>query len=113
MIEQDGKTAKKRKISINAEQRVVDLHIEKLLKEHQYLPKYKVLQTQLAHFETQISLAIERQENNMIVIHGLGKGKLKQEIVKRLRFYPEVKTFKNEYDPRFGLGATEIIFEYE
>jgi dsDNA-specific endonuclease/ATPase MutS2 len=44
------------------------------------------------------------------VIHGLGKGKLKNEIATRLINHPEVKTFKNEYHPKYGFGATEIIF---
>ncbi len=113
VIEKEQSFEKKSKTSIHAEQRIVDLHIERLLDSHQHLPKNKILQTQLKHFEEQLSLAIQQKEASVIVIHGLGKGKLKQEIIKCLRFYPEVQTFENEYDARFGFGATKIMLEYE
>ena len=48
----------------------------------------------------------------MIVIHGLGKGKLREEVMRLLREYKEVAHFKNEYHPKYGFGATEISFEY-
>ncbi len=49
---------------------------------------------------------------NLIVIHGVGKGRLKDEIHEILKTKKEVKSFINQYDPRFGYGATEIIFQY-
>jgi len=102
----------KRTINIHANERVIDLHIEKLLPNYKRLHKSLILKTQLQHFESQLEEAIEQQEPKMIAIHGLGKGKLRSEIFKILRCYPQVKHFKNEYDHRFGFGATEIIFEY-
>jgi dsDNA-specific endonuclease/ATPase MutS2 len=46
------------------------------------------------------------------VIHGIGEGKLRDEIHDILRLKKEVKSFVNQYDPRFGYGATEIFFQY-
>jgi dsDNA-specific endonuclease/ATPase MutS2 len=46
------------------------------------------------------------------VIHGVGKGKLREEIHEILKLKKEVKYFINQYDPRFGYGATEIFFNY-
>jgi len=40
----------------------------------------------------------------------IGKGRLRNEIASRLVQMPEVKTFKNEYHPNYGFGATEVIF---
>jgi hypothetical protein len=37
---------------------------------------------------------------------------LRDEIHELLKLRKEVKTFVNQYDPRFGYGATEIFFEY-
>ncbi|MBK8471414.1 MAG: Smr/MutS family protein [Sphingobacteriales bacterium] len=54
--------------------------------------------------------AIRRREGIMVVIHGLGKSKLKQEIWKLLLEYTEVAHFDNDYDHRFGFGATLIEF---
>lgn len=109
LAEEQGKP----EVFINAAQRIVDLHIEKLMPSHKHLRNSEMLAFQLRHFEKQVAEAIERKEKNMIVIHGLGRGKLKQEIFKRMGLYPEIVSSKNEYDARFGFGATEIYFEYE
>ncbi|MGB1205826.1 MAG: Smr/MutS family protein [Chitinophagales bacterium] len=100
-------------VTINAELRVIDLHIEKLLKSYRHLRSGEILRTQLQHFEKHLEEAIKREEKSMIAIHGLGKGKLKSEIFKLLRCYAEVKNFKNEYHHLYGFGATEIFFEYK
>ena len=48
----------------------------------------------------------------MIIIHGVGKGKLKQEIHDLLKVKPGVKRFINQYSDFYGYGATEVFFEY-
>ena len=48
----------------------------------------------------------------MIVIHGLGKGKLRDEVHTILKQTPEVSRYKNEWSGRYGFGATEIRFRY-
>ena len=49
---------------------------------------------------------------NLVVIHGVGKGVLRDEIHSLLKTRKEVKNFVNQYDSRFGYGATEIFFQY-
>jgi dsDNA-specific endonuclease/ATPase MutS2 len=49
---------------------------------------------------------------DLIVIHGVGKGKLKDEIHQILKQKKEVKNFIHRYHPRYGYGATEIYFAY-
>lgn len=100
------------KVVINARQRVVDLHIEKLLPSYKHLKNGEILHIQIAHFEKELREAIRLREPNMIVIHGHGKGKLRQEIVNVLRQYPEICNFDNSYDHRFGFGATLIEMIY-
>jgi len=101
------------KVYINAEERIIDLHIEKLSKSYRHLTKTHILLLQLKECQKSIEAAIKRKEKNMVVIHGIGKGKLKKEVFKLLMNYNEVKNFKNEYNHRYGFGATEIFFEYE
>ena len=48
---------------------------------------------------------------NIIVIHGVGKGKLKDEIHEILRHKKEVKSFINRYTNLYGYGATEIFLK--
>ncbi len=98
------------KVTLNAHLRQVDLHIEKLLPAHKHLSNGEIIQVQLRHFKQQLEEAIRRHEGSMVVIHGLGKGKLKQEIWKLLLEYTEVAHFDNDYDHRFGFGATLIEF---
>ena len=48
----------------------------------------------------------------MVVIHGLGKGKLREEVHAILKQMPEIGRFKNEWSGKYGFGATEIYFKY-
>lgn len=88
----------------------IDLHIENLSSRKGKMSSSEKLQLQLDHFEQYIEKAIRLGVPRIYVIHGIGKGKLKNMIASRLIQMPEVKTFKNEYHPRYGWGATEVIF---
>ncbi|UPK67127.1 Smr/MutS family protein [Chitinophaga filiformis] len=90
----------------------LDLHIEMLVKEWRGLKNIEILAIQLNEFVHYLELAIVHHQHSMIVIHGVGKGKLKDEIHAILRDTPEVERFVNEYHPRYGYGATEIFFRH-
>lgn len=90
----------------------IDLHIEKLTDQYKYLTPADMLAIQLGEFQRQLDMAIARHQFSLIVIHGIGKGTLRNEVHEILRHTPEVKSFVNQYDPRYGYGATEIFFEY-
>ncbi len=91
---------------------VVDLHIEKLSHHWEQLSNLEILATQLSEFEKWYDLAIAHRQPSLIVIHGVGEGKLRDEVHDILKTKREVKNFINQYDPRFGYGATEIFFKY-
>lgn len=91
---------------------IVDLHIENLLTDWKGLSNFEILQTQLAHFDKVVERTIRNQHPTLVVIHGVGEGKLKSEIHQLLRQMKEVHFFENKYDPRFGQGATTIHFQY-
>lgn len=91
---------------------VVDLHIEKLTNDGQHLSNFEILTIQLKEFDKWYDLAVAHKQPSLIVIHGVGKGKLKDEIHNELKLKKEVKYFVNQYDARFGYGATEIFFQY-
>jgi len=90
---------------------VVDLHIERLTENWKGLSNFEILTMQLNEFEKWYDLAVQNHFQTFTVIHGVGKGKLKDEIHSLLKSRPEVKRFVNQYDARFGYGATEIFFE--
>jgi len=91
---------------------VVDLHIEKLSNNWYHLNNFEILTIQLKEFDKWYDLALAHRQPSLIIIHGVGKGKLKDEIHEILKTKKEVKTFVNQYDGRFGYGATEIFFNY-
>ena len=91
---------------------VVDLHIEKLSNDWKHLTNSEILSIQLKEFEKWYELALAHRQSQLIVIHGIGSGKLRDEIHDILRLKKEVKSFINQYHPSFGYGATEIYFQY-
>jgi hypothetical protein len=90
----------------------VDLHIEKLTHNWNHLSNFEMLTLQLQTFEKYYDLAVAHRQHSLVVIHGVGSGKLRDEIHEQLRLKKEVKSFINQYDPRYGYGATEIFFQH-
>ncbi len=91
---------------------VVDLHIEKLTDNWRRMSNYEIVSLQLKTFEKYYDLALAHHQPSLIIIHGVGEGKLRDEIHDKLRLKREVKSFVNQYHPNFGYGATEIFFQY-
>ncbi len=91
---------------------VVDLHIEKLTDNWRRMSNYEIVSLQLKTFEKYYDLALAHHQPSLIIIHGVGEGKLRDEIHDKLRLKREVKSFVNQYHPNFGYGAAEILFQY-
>lgn len=91
---------------------VVDLHIEKLTDSWKHLSNFEILTMQLKDFEKFYDLAVAHYQPSLTIIHGVGVGKLRDEIHEILRLKKEVKSFVNQYHPSYGYGATEIYFSY-
>ncbi|HVV72186.1 MAG TPA: Smr/MutS family protein, partial [Verrucomicrobiae bacterium] len=90
----------------------LDLHADKITDKPGALDNFEILTLQLQTFEKYFDLAIAHHLPSMVVIHGVGSGKLRDEIHEMLRVKRNVKSFVNRYDPRYGYGATEIFFQY-
>lgn len=97
------------KDNLPAPRTVVDLHIEKLTHSWQNLTNFEILTTQLANFEKYYELALSHKQGMLTIIHGIGEGRLKEEIHDRLKLKKEVKSFVNQYHALYGYGATEIF----
>ena len=91
---------------------VIDLHIEKITDDWSDLSNHEIVSLQLKTFEKYYDLAVAHMQPSLIVIHGVGTGRLREEIHEQLKHRKEVKSFVNQYHPAFGYGATEILFEY-
>jgi len=91
---------------------VVDLHIEKLTDSWKHLTNFEILTMQIKTFEKYYDLAVAHQQPVLTIIHGVGAGKLRDEIHDILKLKKEVKSFINQYSNQYGYGATDIYFEY-
>lgn len=87
----------------------IDLHIEKLLKNPKKMTNAEITRIQLSHFETFMDKALRVGAERVFIIHGVGKGKLRDAIATRLMQMEYVKTFENKFHPRYGFGATEVV----
>ncbi|HEY9176586.1 MAG TPA: Smr/MutS family protein [Flavipsychrobacter sp.] len=99
-------------ITVPGPAEVIDLHIENLVESTRGMSNADILMTQLSTLETQLRIAINSRQQRLIVIHGLGKGKLRDEVHRVLSETPEVKNYANEWMARYGFGATEVWFQY-
>jgi hypothetical protein len=99
--------------TLPAAEAVIDLHIEQLVSNPRGLSNAEIIKIQLDTLERNLHLAIAHRQERMIVIHGLGKGKLREEVHAILKQTPEVTRFKNEWSGKYGFGATEVHFRYK
>lgn len=92
------------------ESREVDLHIEALREDASELSAAEIMQVQLDAFESAFDKAIADSVENLILIHGVGSGVLRNEIHRRLGTKKQIAHFKDAQKDRFGYGATEVKF---
>ena len=93
-------------------QSVVDLHIDRIVEDPRGMSAHEILQTQLKTLERHLDLMVAARQPKLTVIHGLGTGRLREEVHEILRHRREVSSFQNVHHPLFGYGATEIFFSY-
>lgn len=90
---------------------LIDLHIEKLTDSHSSLSNAEIMNLQISTFEKYLELSVLHRQPQFTVIHGIGEGKLREEIHEILKHRKEVKSFVNQYHHLYGYGATEIFFK--
>lgn len=88
----------------------IDLHIEALVADIRGLSNFEMLTIQLEAFSDALDEAIGNHQQSLVVIHGVGKGRLKEEIHRILRETWAVDFYQHDWNPRYGYGATEIFF---
>jgi DNA-nicking Smr family endonuclease len=86
----------------------LDLHIEKLSEHPEQLSKQEMLDLQLNTFEKHLDQAIASGLDEVIYIHGVGNGTLRNALHKHLSKLPEIAYFQDAQKNQFGYGATLI-----
>ena len=89
----------------------IDLHIEKLRDDYQFLDQSEMVNIQLAYFQQMLDAAIVHQMPKIVFIHGVGNGTLRHHIHKVISKHPQVRTFMDAQKEKFGFGATEVVFK--
>jgi hypothetical protein len=87
--------------------REIDLHIEELVDSHKNLTNYEIVSIQLERFEKELQYCMSNGIKKLIVIHGVGNGKLKQEILTILKTVDDIEFYDASYKD-YGFGATEV-----
>lgn len=90
--------------------RVLDLHIEKLVKSPRGISSGEMLDYQLHYARTAVEAA--RREgiiHRMVFIHGVGDGVLKEELRRLISGYARVRFYDAPFH-LYGEGATEVEF---
>lgn len=86
----------------------VDLHIEELIDNFKGMSNAEIIQVQLKHFQRSLDTAVNEHYRKLIVIHGVGNGRLKQEVRNMLSSYRNLQYYDASYS-KYGFGATEIL----
>jgi hypothetical protein len=94
----------------NSKNTAVDLHLEVLLpKDYRSYSDVEALGLQLEVVRAVIREANRHRIRKFVMVHGVGKGKLRREIRNLLTdSYPEIEFLDGNYQ-KFGGGATELI----
>jgi hypothetical protein len=87
---------------------IIDLHIEEIVNEHGRMQNYEIVQLQLVKLHKSLTKAIRNNTRSLVIIHGVGNGRLKEEVWKALADYPKITYHEASYS-LYGLGATEVI----
>jgi hypothetical protein len=102
-----GKVSKSHREHLKSLEKEVDLHITELVEDTQGLSSFEMLNIQLERFERELDEALAKGMKKLIFIHGVGNGRLKQEITAVLKDTKGI-TFHDASYKEYGYGATQV-----
>jgi DNA-nicking Smr family endonuclease len=90
----------------------LDLHIEHLVDNPRDLQAAEIIQIQRAELEKYLQIAIQHQQDKMVIIHGVGKGVLRNEVHQALKENRFIHSIDSGWQSGYGFGATIVHFKY-
>jgi len=84
-----------------------DLHIEKLVRTTKGMQAFEMLELQIETAQRHLDFAIKNRIPKIVLIHGVGDGRLQAEIEYMLKRYENIWFQEANYQ-RYGQGAIEI-----
>ena len=100
---------KQEKFTVLTRQKVVDLHIEELVKDHSSMNNSQIISYQLNYFLYEMDQALLNKFHKITFIHGVGNGVLRSSIREELKRFPNFR-FAEAPQEKFGYGGTEVEF---
>jgi hypothetical protein len=90
----------------------VDLHIQELVDNYAGMQPGEILEIQLARFSIALETGLKsKTTRKMVFIHGLGNGKLKNEVIKKLNKDYSKLRFQDASFKEYGFGATLVFLK--
>jgi len=90
----------------------VDLHIHELVDDFRGLSNGEILEIQMEHFKQKLEDANKKRVKKIVFIHGVGAGKLKQEIRRELDRKKNKLSYQDASYQEYGYGATMVILRH-
>ena len=87
----------------------VDLHIDMLCERPADLSAHEAFEKQMRYFRTCMNHAMQNGVKKVTFIHGVGRGILKDEIMKELKQYDGIYTMDAPMS-KYGVGAVDVYF---
>lgn len=87
----------------------VDLHLDEIIGNSCFMNDHQKLQHQIRYFKNCMDRAVDCKIKKVIFIHGVGKGRLKQEIINVLKEYERIKYYDAPFR-KYGVGALVVEF---
>jgi dsDNA-specific endonuclease/ATPase MutS2 len=100
---------KTEKFTVLTRQKVVDLHIEELVKDHAAMSNSQIIAYQINYFLYEMDQAVLNKMHKITFIHGVGNGVLRSAIREELKRFPNIK-FREAPREKYGYGGTEVEF---
>lgn len=91
----------------------IDLHFEEISPSNANLTNTEILYKQLAFFKRSYFQAREKKMRRIVIIHGVGKGVLRQEIREFLLGQEGAVEFLDGSYQEYGFGATQVELRYK
>ena len=85
----------------------INIHIEELMDNYSNMSNAEIILVQLRYFQEALDKAITGHYRKYFVIHGVGNGRLKQE-VRAILDSEGIRYYDASY-AKYGFGATEVI----
>ena len=89
----------------------VDMHIWRLTDNYSRMTNGEMLNLQLNFFKRCLESAIDNNYTKVVFIHGVGNGRLKQEIRQILDEFAYIE-YHNASMEKYGVGATEVLIRH-